>query len=535
MKKKKNFVAPATVAIQPTTERQESDNAILVVGEGVMHHGRLVDLENWLGKGVDAWVWLGIGQLSAFLAGKTKADASIITYGRQGWPAFLKFAASTNPKLSPDSISPKHIPKLIEWINTQSAWSAKTRRTCYSSIKAVLWGLIDRGSILLAKSDFPINPFANYSANRETKTPAHTHLSSSERASLALAIKHDLIAIHKKKFAGNDVDELTVYVLAIAIRTGINSTPLLELARDALGPHPFIPNQRLLKTLKRRNGAIQQNAMRQTQVHETPLTFPMDGIAIFEMALKKTALLSENAPQPEKNRLWIHFSPRKDGSNKVTTLNIKELSKGIKTLIDRHNLKGDDGRRLQLNLSRIRKTVENRYWTLSGGDMFSVAQLMGHTKYVSDRHYLQLTNEMRQNATVVAEDIPIIYRKRKNPANSNLEKTPTGRCKDSLFGEKAPQDGNTHCVDFMSCFNCRSYAVTGSSDDLHRLFSFYWFLEDEIKRINSDAWREYYLGLQVRIDEFTRKNFKLEKVTTQKERAKVHRHPFWKAYGESMR
>ncbi|TAK82663.1 MAG: hypothetical protein EPO09_21505 [Aquabacterium sp.] len=532
MAKRKNFVAPESVAIGPTTERPESDKALLEVGEGVMHHGNLIDQEEWLGKGVDEWVWLGINQLRVFLAGRTKSVESIITYGRQGWPIFLKFATSTTPILSPHSIAPKHIQQLIDWIKANSAWETKTRSNHYASIKTVIFGMIDRGSIRLAKSDFPINPFTENEVCGEIKTQAHTHLSGSERASLVHAIKQDLIAIHKKKFTGNDIDELTVYLLGIAIRTGTNSTPLLELERDALGPHPFIPNQRLLRTTKRRNGAIQQSAIRQTKTHETPITFPMDGIAIFEMALKKTSYLSDRAPHPEKNRVWIHITPSKDDSHKVTTLNIKELSKGIKTLIDRHDLKGDDGMRLRLNLSRIRKTVENRYWALSGGDMFSVAQLMGHTKYVSDRHYLQLTNEMRQNATIVAEDIHIAYRKNKYAENKDLEQTPTGQCKDSLFGEKAPGDGNTHCIDFMSCFNCRSYAITGSPDDLHRLFSFYWFIGDERERTNSEAWREHYLSLQVRIDKFTQKHFRLGSVSVQKERARFHRHPFWKTYGE---
>lgn len=67
---------------------------------------------------------------------------------------------------------------------------------------------------------------------------------------LITALKSDLVAIHKGLFSGNDAEAMTVLLLITAARSGINTTPLLEMSRDALQPHPFIPNLRLLNTVK---------------------------------------------------------------------------------------------------------------------------------------------------------------------------------------------------------------------------------------------------------------------------------------------
>ncbi|ODS67195.1 MAG: hypothetical protein ABS37_00880 [Acidovorax sp. SCN 65-108] len=173
--------------------------------------------------------------------------------------------------------------------------------------------------------------------------------------------------------------------------------------------------------------------------------------------------------------------------------------------------------------------MENRLWRLSNGDLFTVAAIMGHDPKVADQSYLSVTDEMRSNAVFVGEALPDTYRTAKGPTPPPLERTPTGRCKDSLHGDRAPKDG-THCIDFLSCFSCRSYTVVGTSEDLHRLFSFYWFLEAESRNTRSREWAEYFTLIRTQIDLFTMDKFDEELVTQSREAARSKPLKFWSRY-----
>lgn len=61
---------------------------------------------------------------------------------------------------------------------------------------------------------------------------------------------------------------------------------------------------------------------------------------------------------------------------KLTRLTEPALKYNIRGFVRRHSLVGDDGRPLELTMSRLRKTMENRLWRLSNGDLFTVAAVM---------------------------------------------------------------------------------------------------------------------------------------------------------------
>jgi len=174
--------------------------------------------------------------------------------------------------------------------------------------------------------------------------------------------------------------------------------------------------------------------------------------------------------------------------------------------------------------------MENRLWQLSNGDLFTVASIMGHTPAVSDQHYLRVTDEMRRNAALVGESLVETFRSGGVVnAPRRPEPTPVGNCSDTLNGQRAPRNG-THCTDFLSCFTCRSFAITGSAEDLHRLFSFYWFLEGEGRSTRSREWAEHFLALRTQIDAFTLDKFDEQLVEATKESARVRPLKFWSQY-----
>lgn len=349
-----------------------------------------------------------------------------------------------------------------------------------------------------------------------------------------------MIALHQGKFTGNDAEALTVYALSLALRTGLNTAPLLELKRDAIQPHPFLPRMGILTSFKRRGTGTHIKTLRRSRADRQNGAVSMDGVALFYKVLDRTRPLAESAPPALRNAVWLYESTDPRTNRRLTKLRCGTLGRGIGRFIARHDLRADFGGHLRLNLRRLRVTMENRLWQLSNGDLFTVAQLMGHDPKVADQHYLAVTPEMRAHATIVGEALPDIYCGRDAARTEGadwplipihrLENTPVGSCKDSLYGDKAPKDGINHCMDFLSCFGCRSYAIVGSKKDLHRLFSFYWFLDVERARIRSRKWSEHFVWVMQLIDAFTLDKFDNALVAEAKAWAKQDPLKFWKSY-----
>jgi hypothetical protein len=185
----------------------------------------------------------------------------------------------------------------------------------------------------------------------------------------------------------------------------------------------------------------------------------------------------------------------------------------------------DDGSPLRVTLGRLRKTMENRLWKLSDGDLLAVSAVMGHSPQVADNHYLRLDERTKaEGAKFIGEALPAKLR------GKDLVATPTGSCKDSLQGALAPKDGSTHCAEFTHCLGCPSYAIVGTVKDLHRLFSFQRFLMSEMDYYAKGEWHEWqghHQDLIAQIDRIAVDNFFPEMVEQAKVLAEEDPHPFW--------
>lgn len=529
MKTKKPFAAPPPVVVTttppPEATPDEGNPLIIPVPENPCR-ARTLDLTPSLNQGIDAWVHACAGQLRAFLQGKSVAPSTVVGYWINGLRHFFEYLVATHGPSDPAQLEPQDIRRFIGWLSEQGgAYGSQKNR--YNNTKSVLTALVRRKLIPEQDGLFPANPFPGSNSRVKGQAP----LSSAERMRLATALRDDLIAIHKGRFDGVDSAALVVHLLAVAIRCGANPTPLLEAKRDCLQDHPFMPNMKRLILLKRRGNATKVVQLRYSKEADDSVSVAMDGVALVKKALTTSDPLVAEAKPEYRNRLWL-CRGEGQSSGKVIPLTTTTLALGITALITRHDLRGEDGEPLRLNLSRLRKTVEMRLFDLSGGDLIATAALMGHEPQVADTHYLACTQQMRENATFVGEALPDIYR------NGDTErkvipilpdKTPAGRCKDPYQGDKAPKDG-TPCDDFFSCFACTSYAITGSPDDLHRLFSFYFFLEREMHHAKTEDWRTEFRHTMLLIDRFTADKFDAEVVAVARERARTEPIRFWAAY-----
>ena len=530
MKTKKSFAAPAPVVVGTTPPPElplDDGNPLIIALPENPSEWRTLDLTPWLNRGIDAWVYACAGQLRASLQSKSVAPMTNLVSWNGGLRYFFEYLVATKQVAEPSLLDPQDIRRFIGWLY-ERGWAYGTQKGRYAATKSVLTALVRRQIIRVKDGLFPANPFPG--SNSRMKGPAP--LSLTERARLATALRDDLIAFHKGQFVGSGSAALVVHLLAVAIRCGANPTPLLEARRDSLQDHPFMPTMKRLILFKRRGNATKIIQLRYSKASDDSVSVAMDGVALVKKALACSEPLLAKAKPEYRNRLWLYRSESNRNSRKVTSLTTGTLCDGIAALIARHDLRGDDGTPLRLNLSRLRKTVEMRLFDLSGGDLIATAALMGQDPKVADTHYLACTQTMRENATFVGEALLDIYLNgmdERKVIPILPDKTPTGRCKNPYQGDKAPKDG-TPCDNFFSCFACTSYAITGSPEDLHRLFSFYFFLERAMHHAKTDDWRTQFRHTMLLIDRFTTDKFDAGMVAAARERARTEPIRFWAAY-----
>lgn len=530
--RRKSFGAAPPIPVSTIPVAVAGDPYVIEIIDTVEGASQL-RFERWIGHGIDPWVHALIQQLRVFLQGKTVTKRTVSAYGRTGVMYFLEFLVSTRATYAPGEINRRRIEQFIEWLKAHStAQKASTQKTIYSNVKSVLKGLARRGLVPNQSDLFPTRQFPRSALDIDGAEP----LSQGERARLADALRRDVIRLHHEPGEFNDADALVVYAVSLSLRTGLNTSPMLELKRDALRRHPFLPKMGLLTSFKRRKHTSQWMTLVGGEPIMQTAAVPMDGIALFNKLLERTAALAESAPPHLRNVLWLFRTASRNKRGNLRRLTSGVLYERVGAFVRRHKIYGDDGELLSLNNRRLRATMENRLWKLSNGDLFTVAQLMGHDPKVADQSYLAVTDEMRAHATIVGEALPDIYRTdgtadgNQQPAVPRIESTPVGNCKDSVYGEKAPRDGVNHCMDFLSCFRCRSYAVVGSRRDLHRLFSFYWFIDGERTRITSRQWRDHFAYLMSLIDAFTLDKFDNALIEEVKAWAKKEPLKFWRNY-----
>jgi hypothetical protein len=305
--------------------------------------------------------------------------------------------------------------------------------------------------------------------------------------------------------------------LTIAARTGRNTTPLLELTRDAVLPHPIKPDKLgLLVTYKRRGRKASVQPFEKPQEIADMISLPMDVLTLYREVASMTEPLVSEASQEERNQLWLYRKNRAF-SGKVVTLNSDTMYCAVQRLIKRHNLT-EDGKPLQLNISRLRKTFAQRIWQSSGGDLIATAEQLGNTPKVAGQSYVAVTPDMVTNFRRLGilmhadwagkmDDMAFLEelaRETGIPADRlrdiavGYNNTGVGRCTDPRNGANAPGDGSL-CTRWLECFRCPNQLIMES--DLHRLFSFYFLLLKERNHISREKWDTLYAPIIQIIDE----------------------------------
>jgi hypothetical protein len=508
-----------------------------------------VDLRGWLGKGVDAWVdsmMLGWVQM----LGQGSSTQSLAAYARafKGFLEFLTVGREAPLVGHPSQLRPLHITQFEGWLVARGktrGWSGRSLYIVHAQTKVNLVQLMK----MKAMEGVPTRFFPPRSFETGVGVQSrYTAFSEAELSRLAKAFKADLVEVHHGKLKLRPSEGMTIRFLIVAMRTGGNAGPLMELSRKAARPG-LLPGTKVVGVLKYRAKKVVA-LLFAGQVKEQPVLIPTDAVAILDRTLEETAHLVAEAAPDLKDRVWLYRPARGSHTGTVRCINYDALCYSIRTLVRRRGLLDDDGKPLHINVSRLRKSFGKRAFRLTDGDVVETASLLGNTSAITESKYLNPDAELLADAAYFmatelavhlrgdgtgAQVIPILDSR----TGRISAKTPVAGCKDTLHGEHAPKDGISHCDKFVVCLFCPSFAVVGELDELWRLFSFQRFAESQLAHLNltlgvdeqespsKQLLRKRYLVAIPFIDSFTVRHFGEKLSFAAKNKAQIELHPFW--------
>ncbi|WP_219134923.1 hypothetical protein [Janthinobacterium sp. UMAB-60] len=497
------------------------------------------DFSPWYGCGIDQITYAYQRQIERFMA---KQDAeltqtTVAAYCHQGAKYLLGYlllrSAALRRELTLREINRDTIDGYLGSFDGEDL-ELTTKACRYNGAKAVLKALCDRGLIEEVRggdnATFPPNPFpGKHRKNRGAKP-----LTTAERKAFSAALR-DAVAPLFRSDVKVTADLLVFALLVIALHTGRNTTPLLEMGLDCLVPHPKA-NTSFLVLFKRRGYLPSKVAIRDEEpspnLDSVPTLRPTVAHLV-RILIEHAKTLQDLAPKEFKGRVFL-FRMQTTGHGKgkvgdVSAVGVKILGNATRKLVNRYELKNTDGKPLQINVSRLRKTFVNRIYEILDGDVAGTAAAAGDTVRVTDVSYLRPS----ENATKNWRFLGIALTHELLTATLGAtERTPVGQCSDIHTGEYAPKKNAEVCMSFLNCIRCRNYVVT--ADDLYRVFSFYWRILAERAKMNAQRWRRQLSHIVRLIDRdiadagIARGAFTREIVDRERGRARLNPHPFWR-------
>lgn len=497
---------------------------------------RSFDFARWYGAGIDAVTYACQRQIERFLAGQDRA-VTVTTaahYCTTGLRPFLDYcllrAAAFERDLVLADVNRDLLDGYLRHL-TGLGLATISQKNYYTKTKAVLIALGRRGLFPLVPSGdtatCPRNPFPN--SNRKVK--GETALSKRERQAFTTALHKAIRPIWSDNTLVTS-NLLVSALLIVALHTGRNTTPLLEMGRDCLRPHPK-DNTVFLVLWKRRGYNTSKVPLRAESDAERLLEYTPSVRMNVERLIRRVMVLTEpldsDAPDDLKGRVWLYRRRSSELVGEVTSLNAANLDDATSSLVAKYGLEDSDGKPLRINISRLRKTFANRIFELTDGDLAITAAALGNTPQVADRNYLAPGQDARRNWKFMGE--VLVQELQTLTIGATYKDTPMGRCADTVYGQFAPQRKDATCMSFMNCLRCTHYAVT--AEDLYKLFSFYFRVLGERSRMDKKRWAREYAHIPRLIDQYIvaeglrRGIFKTATVEAARERARSQPHPFW--------
>ncbi|MBK3866495.1 hypothetical protein GFL09_02090 [Pseudomonas stutzeri] len=527
------YDAAGNMAIRP--EAISANSTIVELGLNTSKSRRF-DFARWYGVGIDTITYACQRQIERFLAGQDGAitATTVAGYCVNGLRNFLECCRLRATTFGRDLLLTDINRELIDGYLGHLAGlgvATTSQKALYTQTKPVLLALGRRGLIpLIASGDmatFPSTPFPN--SNHKFKS--ETALSNRERQAFTAALRQAIKPIWTDGVSVTG-ELLAFALLVVALHTGRNNTPLLEMGRNCLRPHPKDDTVFLI-LWKRRGYNTSKVALRAESDVEHLLESTPSVRTSVERLIRRVMVLTEpldaEAPATLKGRVWLYRTRASKNVGNVTALTSAAVAVAAIRLAAKYNLTDSNGEPLRINISRLRKTFASGIFELTGGDVATTAAALGNTLQVTDQHYLAPSDEARRNWQFMGE--VLVQELLTRTIGETYRDTPMGRCADPENGQYAPKREGATCMNFINCLRCKHYAVT--AEDLYKLFSFYFRVLAERSRMDKRRWVREYAHIPRLIDHYIineglrRGTFKAVAVEAAREHARTQPHPFW--------
>jgi hypothetical protein len=455
--------------------------------------------------------------------GSEETKHSLLQGGFKNLAEYLEiWHSAIGRELTPDDFTPAFIKNYIAYLRG-SGVGYTSQDLIYQRAKSLLRHMRNYGYWVVDtdtyEDTFPNNPWPKAGVRKKGARPFTEH----ERYQVVVALKDALKPIYDNKRTEPLTGyELALCVLAIAMQTGINTTPLLEMTTDCLVDHPIIKHRKLLTVFKRRGSGLQAHSVRQSESRELELVrgVKLDVARLIERMVELNKPLRELA---KSDLILVYMGTGGPSAGTVTSLSEVTLRSAIKALAQKYDLKDEDGKPIAINISRIRKTVINGRYELSGGNILLAAKGGKWKDAKTADSYWIAPEQSKRNLGLLGE-----IRVLELTSQSDIKPTPTASCKDPINGDRAPKNGSP-CLEFLACFRCKSFVVTG--DDLYRVYSLYWAIVRSRDIFGRKEWKRHLSNVRAVIDEelepaFIKQGMESH-LQTEKERARTNPHPYW--------
>ena len=550
MNKKKTFYE-VNLSVPMVEHERDTDGSAYVAPDALQSKGRLVefppnaagrrsfDFGPFYGRGIDEIVYAYQVQIERFLA-KQDSDievSTVVANCKQGLPDFFEYLSlrriARNADIGLRDIDRDTIDGYLAFLR-ETGLKTTAQKNTYSRTKAVLKALCRRGLIREViggdNQTFPENPFPG--SNRKHKGAKPLNLA--QRTAVTRALREAVAPLFVEGVAVTS-ELLSYALLVIALHTGRNTTPLLEMERDCLHAHPKEKTKFLVVYKRRGNNssrvALQGESAEERATAAKP-SLRANVVRLVEILIEHSDRIRADAPAHARQRILLYrsmqWSAPESGPGSVTALSGTMLGQAISRLVKDYDLLDADGKPLQLTVSRLRKTFINRVFEILDGDIVATARAAGNSASVVQNSYLTPAEDAEKNWRFMGN---ALVSELLSSTLGATERTPVGGCSDIQNGEYAPKRDGTPCMSFFNCLRCRNYVVTG--DDLYRLFSFYWRLLKERSKMAKRRWKRQFAHIVRLIDRdvvregIAKKIFKADAVAAARARARRDPHPFW--------
>ncbi|MCU1751309.1 hypothetical protein [Pseudomonas sp. 6D_7.1_Bac1] len=497
---------------------------------------RNFDFSRWYGVGIDPITYACQRQIERFIVDQkgSVSACTVTSYCKDGLRHLLNYCALRATAFARDlTLSDVNRDLVDGYLGhlAELGVATITQKNFYSKTKPVLLAIGRRRLIPLVDSGdaatFPRNPFPN--STRKAK--GETALSKRERQAFTMALRQAIKPIWADNVSITG-ELLSLALLIVALHTGRNTTPLLEMRRDCLRPHPK-DNTVFLVLWKRRgynsNKVVLRAESNAERVLESTPSVRTNVECLIRRVMALTEALDAEVPDDLKGRVWLYRSRSNKSIGQITALSGEMLGRATSRLIAEYKLIDCNGKPLRINISRLRKTFANRIFELTDGDLATTAAALGNTPQVAGQNYLAPNENARRNWQFMGE--VLVQELLTETIGATYRDTPMGRCTDPVNGQYAPKREDTTCMNFMNCLRCKHYAVT--AEDLYKLFSFYFRVLAERSRMDKRRWAREYSHIPRLIDHYIiseglrRGIFKAAAVEAAREQARTLPHPFW--------